>query len=207
MEKKIHILLDNGHGENTAGKRSPLWDDGTQLFEYEFNRLIVNGIAKKLKDLNILYEIIVPENKDISLTERVKRINKYCKNYEAKNCLLISIHSNAFNGKATGWECFSTKGKTNSDLYAELFCNEAEKIWGKSKMRFDSTNKYKNKEENYTILYCANCPAILTENFFMDNYNECKYLQSEDGQNEIIQMHVNAILKSIELWENKFMTK
>ena len=26
------IILDNGHGNNTPGKRSPKWEDGTQLF-------------------------------------------------------------------------------------------------------------------------------------------------------------------------------
>ena len=39
------IILDNGHGKETKGKRSPKWDDGTQLFEWEFNRAIVDGIA------------------------------------------------------------------------------------------------------------------------------------------------------------------
>lgn len=27
------VVLDNGHGNNTPGKRSPVWDDGTQLYE------------------------------------------------------------------------------------------------------------------------------------------------------------------------------
>ena len=27
------VILDNGHGEETAGKRSPVWSDGKQLFE------------------------------------------------------------------------------------------------------------------------------------------------------------------------------
>mgnify|MGYP000817767973 FL=1 len=34
----MKILIDNGHGRATAGKRSPVWPDGKQLFEYEFNR-------------------------------------------------------------------------------------------------------------------------------------------------------------------------
>ena len=38
------VLLDNGHGGiingeyQTPGKRSPVWADGSQLFEGEFNR-------------------------------------------------------------------------------------------------------------------------------------------------------------------------
>ena len=42
----VKILLDNGHGYDTPGKRSPIWPDGSQLFEWEFNR--VDKIASKL---------------------------------------------------------------------------------------------------------------------------------------------------------------
>ena len=45
MNKNIVIVLDNGHGENTPGKRSPKLEDGSQFFEWEFNRDIVNRIA------------------------------------------------------------------------------------------------------------------------------------------------------------------
>ena len=43
-------ILDNGHGGiidgeyQTAGKRSPIWEDGSQLFEGEFNRAIVDRL-------------------------------------------------------------------------------------------------------------------------------------------------------------------
>jgi hypothetical protein len=43
-------ILDNGHGGmidgvyQTPGKRSPVWPDGTQLFEGEFNRAIVKRL-------------------------------------------------------------------------------------------------------------------------------------------------------------------
>jgi N-acetylmuramoyl-L-alanine amidase len=30
---KLVILLDNGHGNNTPGKRSPKWKDIPQIFE------------------------------------------------------------------------------------------------------------------------------------------------------------------------------
>lgn len=39
-------------------------------------------------------------------------------------------------------------------------------------------------------------PAILTENFFMDNEEECKtILMTWEGRNKVIQYHINAILK------------
>ena len=43
------IILENGHGSQTPGKRSPIWGDGSQLLEWEFNRDIVRRIAAMLK--------------------------------------------------------------------------------------------------------------------------------------------------------------
>ena len=64
------VLLDNGHGGiinneyQTPGKRSPKWADGSQLFEGEFNRAIVNGIIEELTRLKIPYVNIAPEYRD-----------------------------------------------------------------------------------------------------------------------------------------------
>lgn len=40
------IFIDNGHGINTAGKRSP---DG-RIFEYKFNREIASRVVADLRD-------------------------------------------------------------------------------------------------------------------------------------------------------------
>ena len=54
--KQVFIpILDNGHGIDTAGKRSPVWDDGTQLFEWEFNRDIVKRVSSMLEEEGIQY--------------------------------------------------------------------------------------------------------------------------------------------------------
>ena len=53
-------------------------------------------------------------------------------------------------------------------------------------------------EQNYTILYRTNCPAILTENLFMDNFEDAQYLLSNDGKETITRIHLKSILKYIE---------
>ena len=127
------ILLDNGHASTTPGKRSPIWDDGYQFFEYEFNRDVVKRIAKELDKLGIKYEIITPEvDVDVKLTTRANRVNNFCKKYGTAKCLLISVHANAgANGtwcNARGWSVYTTKGVTKSDAIATLFYNEAESL-------------------------------------------------------------------------------
>jgi N-acetylmuramoyl-L-alanine amidase len=52
-------LFDNGHGGvidgkyQTAGKRSPVWEDGSQLLEGVFNRAIVKRLMKSCTDAGI----------------------------------------------------------------------------------------------------------------------------------------------------------
>jgi hypothetical protein len=47
------------------------------------------------------------------------------------------------------------------------------------------------------ILKHTACPAILTENFFMDDESECLYLMSEEGRRQVANMHVAAIREII----------
>ena len=70
-QKKYLWLLDNGHGETTPGKRSPKFDDGTRMFEYEFNRAIVARIKNRLDEIGVAYLDLVPGDNDVTLGDRV----------------------------------------------------------------------------------------------------------------------------------------
>ena len=186
------IILDNGHGNTTPGKRSPVWKDGTQLFEWEFTRDVVRRISRKLDVLSIDNTIIVPEIDDVSLSERVERTNVICNKVGAKNCLFISVHANA--GGGTGWEAFTTKGQTNSDKFCTILYEEAENKWGKKwKIRKDSSDGDPDKEADYTVIKGAACTAVLVENFFMDTEIDCKYINSEIGREECADVVVSAV--------------
>ena len=189
------VLLDNGHGGlingnyQTPGKRSPIWADGSQLFEGEFNRAIVNGIIEELTRLNIRYVNIAPEYEDISLAERVSRANAY----DGEKCFFVSIHSNA--GGGTGSEVYTTDGKTQSDPIATLFAQTFAKVFPECKFRADFSDGDPDKESNFYVIKNTKMPAILTENFFMDNEKECKeLLMTRLGRQRIIDYHVKAIV-------------
>ena len=68
---KVCVFLDNGHGHNTPGKCSP----DKKLLEYKWTREIVAELKPLLEQLGCKVEVIVPETIDISLTQRVKRVN------------------------------------------------------------------------------------------------------------------------------------
>ena len=52
-------------------------------------------------------------------------------------------------------------------------------------------------EESFYILKKTKCPAVLTENFFMDNKQDVSYLLSFEGRTQIVKTHVDAIIKYV----------
>ena len=77
-DSTMKILIDNGHGIQTKGKRSP---DG-QLLEYAYTRDLARQIVAALKARGYDSELLVPKDDDIPLSERVRRINEICLTYE-----------------------------------------------------------------------------------------------------------------------------
>ncbi len=71
----MKILIDNGHGRETPGKRSP---DG-RLLEYAQNRLLAGRIVSALRARGLDASLLVPEENDIPLPERCRRVNEWCR--------------------------------------------------------------------------------------------------------------------------------
>lgn len=196
MASKYLWLLDNGHGGvidglyQTEGKRSPKWDDGSILYEGEFNRSIVNRLIEMMTADRINYVNIAPELEDISLNERVRRANNY---HSQNSCIYVSIHANAGGGK--GYEVYTSPGSTNSDKVATVFFDEFKNEFPDIKMRSDMLDGDVDKEANFYVLKNTKMPAILTENFFMDTEKECReYLMSREGRDRIAKAHYTAII-------------
>ena len=193
----MHIVLDNGHGLDTPGKRSP---DGT-LIEAIYTRQLVKDLALELEKHGHTVHFLVPESEDIPLNVRVKRINAICQAEGIKNTILISIHLNAAGDgskwlNATGWSCYTCKGETASDRLATCLYNAAQRILKDQVVRTDyARDGDPDWEENFYILRHSLCPAVLTENFFMDSQSDFKYLQSRTGKQKLVNTHVEGILE------------
>ena len=206
VQSNIKILIDNGHGYNTPGKRSP-WCANKALpeiefFEYKWNREIAKEIVNELKEKGYDAELIVTEENDISLTERANRVNAVCNKHGKGNVIFISIHANAAgSGKewmnARGWCAFTTVGTTKSDKLAEFLYDEAEKNFSGLKIRKDASDGDRDWESNFTVIYKSNCPSVLTENFFYDNVEDVKYILSDEGRKAVIKTHVDGIINYI----------
>lgn len=193
------VVLDAGHGGvingvyQTKGKRSPVWDDGSQYFEGVGNREIYKKLRAKLTANCI--EVYNPNESDIDmpLRTRTSKINDYIKNNPDKRFVGISIHSNGFSKEsAHGWSVYTyTKASEDSKKLSSLLAKEM-------KVKFPDRRLRGEKTAGFWMVKHTKCPFVLTENFFMTNKDECQnILMSEEQQDKIVDMHFDAIMEFI----------
>ncbi|MCC3868415.1 N-acetylmuramoyl-L-alanine amidase [Terrisporobacter mayombei] len=184
MGKKYLIALDDGHGMETPGKRTPplkkdLYIDGKLIRkkgevikENEFNRAVVEYLEKALKRCGFDVLLVASGDSDVPLITRVSRANS------AGADAYISKHYNAVGEK---WQS-KVKGPVtiihyNSSIKSkELAKNVHEELW-----KLHKSHKCKNfgvgKDTDVSgfslyVLRNTKMPAILTESGFMDNMTE-----------------------------------
>ena len=197
-KNNIKILIDNGHGVNTPGKRSP---DG-RFREYAWARGIARAIVADCKDLGYDAELLVPEEYDVCLSARCYRANCWCERLGKSNVLLVSIHVNAA-GKgdrwynATGWSAYTCKGQTRSDKLADCLYKQAGLWLPGHRLRMDYSDGDPDIESDFAILKKTACPAVLTENGFQDCEESLQFLESKEGKEAIIGLHADGILDFI----------
>lgn len=192
----MKVLIDNGHGSNTPGKRSP---DG-RLMEYAYTREIAKMLLEKLKKGGIEAELITPETYDIPISTRVSRTNRIYKQMGNRNVILVSIHNDA-KGSDCKWHSargFSVRvapnASRNSKRLAKLLYDQAvkENLQGNR-----ATPPEGYWVQNLGICRDTNCPAVLSENLFQDNKEDVEFLLSDKGKEAIVNLHYNGILEYI----------
>ena len=190
------FLIDNGHGIDTAGKRSP---DG-RFREYLFNRQVADLVVEHLTSAGLDARLVVPETNDIALSTRVRRVNKVCTQYGAGNVTLISIHANAAgNGTrwmtAQGWSAYTSPGKTRSDAVAEVLYDAFEAAFPERRIRKDYSDGDRDWEANFTLLKNTKCASVLLENFFYDNRDECAWLLTAQARIRIADAICDGLVR------------
>jgi N-acetylmuramoyl-L-alanine amidase len=143
----------------------------------------------------------VTETNDIPLKTRVRRVNEVCSLHGSQNVLLLSIHSNAAGMGATwmnakGWSAYTTKGNTRSDVAAKCLYDAFDEDFKDRKIRRDLSDGDPDWEEDFYIIKKTSCPAVLLENFFYDNKEECQWLLQDLTKKRIAK----AILKGVQYY-------
>ena len=197
--KTVRLLFDYGHGKKTPGKRSP---DG-RLEEWRYVREVGSKVVSYFRDtLKMDVDEIVTNDDDVPLADRVAKVNKIVAANPQQQCLLCSVHVNAAGaGKdwmsARGWSIFIAKNASKaSETFANAFYNAAVELKQKPRL-YLPTQKYWTA--GYYILRNTKCPAILTENFFMDNKQDVEFLLSREGRQLVENIHILGISKYLGL--------
>ena len=202
MQTTMIILIDNGHGVETLGKRSP---DG-RLREYAWAREIARRIAIALQREGIDARLLVPETTDIPLSVRTRRVNEVCKAEGARNVCLVSIHNNAAGADgrwhdARGFAVYTSNnaGQGSRRLAAEFYAGA--KARGLTGNRATPPQGF--WQASLAMCRDTKCTAVLTENLFQDNREDVAFLLSNEGKTTIVDLHVNAILNYIATCEQR----
>lgn len=201
MSNKIIFLIDNGHGtrEFTKGKCSP----DRNIYEGEWNREFAIILQKRLEELGIKSVLLVPEDKDISLSNRVLRANTIANNFKSNgyDTFLISIHINAAASDdkyhdASGWTVWTyVNGSSKSKKMGQIMSSVSKDMKLTGNRALPPTGYYTS---NFYILKNTNIPAVLCENMFMDNKEDEEFLLSEAGKKKLLELYEISILRYIQ---------
>ncbi len=184
------ILLDPGHGISTPGKASP---DG--LFrEWAGNRRLCRRILELGARAGLDCRMLFDSDADIPLSGRAALANAF----PAAGTILLSVHSNAAGDgtrwhAARGFSAFVAPGASpTSRRLAEFLVQEATAAGFGGNRAIPPAGYW---EQNLAICRLTACPAVLTENLFMDNRADLAILQSEAGVDALARIHVQALTR------------
>ena len=183
------VALDDGHGINTSGKRTPFIKElGRQVRENEFNEAVVNFLTQLLLDQGFQVLLVAPTDSDTSLKERTDAANKL------KADIYVSIHYNAL--------AHTFDYSTASGISIHIYPGHSNKAAGRlatavgKYLRQGTAQKWRGiKEDNFHVLRETNMPAILTENGFMDDEFEASLMLKKDYQKEVANEHLLGIVE------------
>lgn len=180
MSRKV--VLDPGHGVETAGKRSP---DGVYL-EHEFNLDMARRLKAQLERHGVCVHLTRSTESDVSLAGRVEVSNRIGPD------LFVSLHSNA---SGEGWTSPRGYGIYTSSAGDAAERNKAAKailarageaaipLWGGG---LHHSRLY--------VLRNTVAPAVLIEHGFHTNIEEVEQLKSVEYRDLLAQVDAKGIL-------------
>ena len=194
MKKKPLVYLDYGHYKGISGHCSP---DG-QIQEYAVVREIGKYLKAKLIKAGIAVSETHPEelplgSKDEDLSSRCIRANNWYKeDNKDHECIFVSLHTDATNlntwSSASGCSMYiccnsSVKSKTLQGSYLRMF----------NYYNLLGNRRGAARVIDFYVLKHTKMPAILVENLFITNKDDCKVLSHINEDNRLVLAHFTAI--------------
>lgn len=187
------VYLDDGHGVDTPGKRTPEFYNGQYIKENYFNSRVIFELEKIILEEGLMIPVLTaPEEEDISLSVRCQRANS---DFEARNIninmsVFYSQHYNCqdaeWGGTKGGIETFHYPNSENGKKLATFIYNESIKGTPQEHRGVKAGNFYVLRE---TIM-----PSCLNESGFMDVKKEALLMANPNFIKETAN-EVNVALK------------
>ena len=168
----MHIVcIDNGHGYDTLGNRTPVMPNGKVIREWEFNHPTAKKLESVLKRCGFRVIMASDTKKDTTLVNRVKRAN------DGGADIFVSIHYNAYKGiwgSHGGIETLHYLNSSKGKNLAQQVQRELVKATGLRDRGIKGRNLY--------VLRRPSMPAIICECGFMDNLKEAELMTDGNHQ-------------------------
>ncbi|WP_404455539.1 peptidoglycan-binding protein [Oceanobacillus kapialis] len=179
----VKIFLDPGHGAHDPGGR------GYGLNEKDVVLDIALYASQILENNYTGVEVMLSRTNDVfvELEDRAKMANQWGADY------FVSIHNNAFNGTANGFESFIFNGNVSNET--ETRQNEMHNFISNKLNVYDRGEK----TANFSVLRNSNMPSILLEYLFIDNFTENSLLKNKSYRNFLGKTTADAIAHSFSL--------
>lgn len=198
MGKIPLVYLDYGHYRGISGHKSP---DG-KIEEWETVRTIGRWVKQKLEQVGVKVVETHPEDKMLvsnshDLKTRWSRANVYYakdkKNYE---CIFVSLHTDAAsNGSKSSWHSASgctVHISTNASEKSKRLANAYNNLFRQFDLLGNRVGAI--RRNNFAVLVNTKMPAVLIENLFITNINDCKILQDKSSESPLVLANFSAIL-------------
>lgn len=176
------IALDDGHGKDTPGKRTPAIPElgGRVIRENEFNKAVTNAIGVILKRCGFRVIYTAPGDDDVSLIARTNLVTR------EKADAVISNHYDALDGKFDG----PGKDPSGHTVFYHPLAPQADKDFAKAilvemqKTKGQQSRGAKALDLHMTREVPKNTVAVLIEHGFMDNKEEAMDMIDKDFINQ-----------------------
>lgn len=180
------VVLDPGHGVETAGKCSP---DGS-YYEHEFALDMAKRMKRHLERHGVKVTLTREDEHDVSLSSRVKIANGI-KDLD----LFVSLHSNAA-GDGSEWKSARGYGIYTSAAGESAGRNKAaNKILARAKeMGLTMWGGGLHHNRSLYVLRNTVAPAVLIEHLFHDNKEDAAKLKDAGFRSEMAEANVKGIL-------------
>lgn len=175
------IVVDPGHGGTDPGA------SGNGLTEKVWNLEVSKIIADKLDELGHFVKLTRVGDETVGLSQRAKIANDWNAD------VFLSVHFNAFNGTANGWEDFIYNQLGSNSKAPELQNTvHAEILPVLSKYGLGNRGK---KRANFAVVRETKMAALLIEAGFADNYNDAQVLKQAQYKEDLATAIANGIHK------------